>query len=103
MADVAETRSVCRARAGSVVFLEEPLSAQESAAGAAPQRVTFHGDIALWTVALMPEKTDSRQPLRALVDDARDGPLQRLQLAALLTHLGTKSASPAPAVVAQVQ
>ena len=46
------------------------LGAQESAAGAAAQKLTFHGDIALWTVAIKPEKTGAFEQIMLRVREA---------------------------------
>jgi hypothetical protein len=46
------------------------LEAQEAAPSAAPQKPTFHGDIALWTVAIKPDKTGAFEHIMLRVREA---------------------------------
>ena len=56
--------------AAAVVAGATRIGAQQASPSPAPQKLTFGGDVALWTVAIKPDKTAAFEQIMSRVKDA---------------------------------
>lgn len=64
------TKLVCLAALALLLRGAAPVNAQDAASSTTPQKLTFHGDAALWTVAIKSDKTAGFEQIMQRVREA---------------------------------